>query len=187
MTSARRAAVFLDRDGVINLDNGYTHRPDELVVLPGVVEELRRLHSLGYLLVVVTNQAGIARGYYTERDYETFMTYLRSELASRDVVVDVAYHCPHHPEGSVPQYAIKCDCRKPKPGMLLAAMRDYGIQAAESWLVGDKLSDVQAGVAAGIPQAQCLLVDSNAGLAPVAGVIGTRGYGHGEQEIRYSN
>jgi D-glycero-D-manno-heptose 1,7-bisphosphate phosphatase len=178
MAQGGRAAVFLDRDGVLNWDDGYTHRIEDFRILPGVVEELKRLHSLGFLLVVITNQAGIARGYYTEQDYEAFTAHLRSELAAQGVVLDAVYHCPHHPEGTLPQYAVDCDCRKPKPGMIVTAMRDHGIDASQSWLVGDKLSDVQAGVAAGIPKSQCLLVDNNAGLGFVAGLIGAL-HGHG--------
>jgi D-glycero-D-manno-heptose 1,7-bisphosphate phosphatase len=178
MAAGLRAAVFLDRDGVINFDEGYTHRPETLALLPGVVDELRRLHSLGFLLVVVTNQAGIARGYYTEVDYATFTAHLQSELASHGVLIDAVYSCPHHPDGSVAQYAVECNCRKPKPGMILTAMREMGIDPSQSWLVGDKLSDVQAGVAASIPQSQCLLVDNNAGLEPVAGRIGASHHGH---------
>jgi D-glycero-D-manno-heptose 1,7-bisphosphate phosphatase len=184
MATGGRAAVFLDRDGVVNWDDGYTHRIEDFRILPGVVEELRRLRSLGYLLVLVTNQAGIARGYYTEQDYEAFTKHLLSELAGQGAALDAVYYCPHHPEGTVARYATQCDCRKPRPGMILAAMREHGIDASQSWLVGDKLSDVQAGVAAGIPQSQCLLVDNNAGLAPVAGKIGGQLHGNGTREIK---
>lgn len=178
MVAPGRAAVFLDRDGVINRDDGYTYRIEDFSILPGVTEELRRLRSLGFLLILVTNQAGIARGYYTEQDYESFTAHLRAELAIQGVFLDAVYHCPHHPDGSVAPYAVRCNCRKPEPGMLLAAIHENGIDACQSWLVGDKLSDLQAGVAAGIPESQCLLVDTNAGLAPVAGLIGAQHDGH---------
>jgi D-glycero-D-manno-heptose 1,7-bisphosphate phosphatase len=166
-----RAAVFLDRDGVINRDSGYTHRVEDFELLPGVVEELLRMQQLGFRLIVVTNQAGIARGFYTENDYAVFTGHMRAELVRSGVTLDAVYHCPHHTEGSIAELAVACECRKPAPGMLLRGIGEFGLDAKRCWLVGDKLSDVDAGKAAGLPDAQCVLLRHNSGLSGVSNRI----------------
>lgn len=137
-------AVFLDRDGVINVEKGYLHRVEELEFIPGAAEAIRLLKDAGYLVVVVTNQSGVARGYYSLEDVELLHRHMGRELAVRGAVVDGWYVCPHHPDHGGP-----CACRKPLPGMLLQAAADSGIDLAGSYLIGDKLSDLEAGLAAG--------------------------------------
>lgn len=149
MSSGVRAA-FIDRDGVINADHGYVHRAEHFELLSGVTAALRRLKESGFLLIVVTNQSGIARGLYTEADYAALTQHLRDLLATEGVTLDAAYHCPHLPDATVAAYRVHCDCRKPAPGMILRAIAEFGIDPQRSMLVGDKPSDIQAGRAAGV-------------------------------------
>lgn len=139
-----RFAAFLDRDGVINEEVNYLHDPDKVVILPGVAEALRLIRERGYQAIVVTNQAGVAKGYYGESDVEAVHRRIDEMLAAEGAKVDGYYFCPHHP-----QFTGECDCRKPSPGMLLAAAEKFGIDCAGSFMVGDRLSDVEAGVRAG--------------------------------------
>lgn len=161
-----RPAAFLDRDGVVNRDVGYLHRWEDFEFLPGVLDAMRRLHDAGYALVIVTNQSGIARGYYTEADYQALTAQLRGALVAAGCPAAGIYHCPHHPDGTVAAYAIDCDCRKPQPGMLLQAVRELDLSPPDSLLVGDKLSDLQAAHGAGVKHAY--LVRSNQPLEPNA-------------------
>lgn len=149
-SGAGRKAAFLDRDGVINLDRAYVHKWEEFEFVPGAVDAMKRLSDAGYVLVIVTNQSGIARGMYTEEDYQLLTRQMCQALASAGVKVAGVYHCPHHPRGNVPGLAIECDCRKPAPGMVLRAARELGLSLADSLLVGDKPSDVLAARAAGV-------------------------------------
>jgi D-glycero-D-manno-heptose 1,7-bisphosphate phosphatase len=142
-------AVFLDRDGVITVDLGYVHLIEDLKLLPGAVEAIKRFNAAGFLVVIVTNQSGVARGYYTENAVKRFNRHLVSELKEHGAKIDAVYYCPHHREGAVKKYMKDCDCRKPKPGMLLRAAREHCIDLKGSWMVGDKVSDVLAGKAAG--------------------------------------
>lgn len=143
--SHRRAAIFLDRDGTINVEKDYLVDPAEFELIPGVGEALRRCHEAGYLLIVVTNQSGVARGYFTAAEVDRLHAHLQEELLPYGLQIDAFYLCPHHPEhGSGP-----CDCRKGAPGMLLQAAREHHIDLAASWMVGDKRSDVEAGENAG--------------------------------------
>ena len=143
-------AVFLDRDGVINVDHGYVSTWEAFEFLPGVPEALRVLQRAGYLLVVVSNQSGIGRGFYSESDVNRLNSQIRAVLTDWEVTVAGFYHCPHHPTEALEPYRIQCDCRKPAPGMILQACRNLKIEAAESVLVGDKRTDIEAGIAAGI-------------------------------------
>lgn len=163
MTMVRRAA-FLDRDGVINIDSAYLSRWEDFQFVPGTVAAMRRLHEAGYDLVVVTNQSGIARGYYTEADYQALTRQMREALAAQGVPLAGVYHCPHHPKGPVAAYAIDCDCRKPAPGMILQAARELALSLPDSLLVGDKGSDIEAARAAGVGHAY--LVQSGQELSP---------------------
>ncbi|MFY9510920.1 MAG: HAD family hydrolase [Rubrivivax sp.] len=149
-------AVFLDRDGVLVHDGGYVHRVQDLRLLPGVVEGLLRLQAVGYKLVVVTNQSGIARGFYGEAEYQAFTSALTEMLGHHGVTLAAVYHCPHLPDADVPAYAQHCDCRKPAPGMVLRALQALDIDPAASVMIGDRRSDLQAGRAAGI--ARCVLI-----------------------------
>jgi D-glycero-D-manno-heptose 1,7-bisphosphate phosphatase len=151
-------AVFLDRDGVITVDHGYVHRVDQFRFVPGSAQALRLLQGDGWRLVVVTNQSGIARGLYSLDDYEHFTEHLRAELRAVGVQLDAVYRCPHLPDAAVAAYRLACDCRKPSPGMLLRAAHELSLDLGASVMVGDRLSDVQAGRAAGV--GRCVLVRS---------------------------
>lgn len=144
------AAVFLDRDGVINAEHGYVHRWEDFSFLPGAIEGMKRLTGAGYALVIVTNQAGIARGYYDEAAYAALTGKMLGVLAEQGINVLGVYHCPHHPDAAVEALREDCNCRKPAPGMLLAAASDHGLDLARCVLVGDKRSDIDAGRAAGL-------------------------------------
>ena len=143
-----KPAVFLDRDGTINVEKDYLYRVEEFEFTPGAVEAIRLLNQAGYLVVVVTNQSGVARGYYTEADIKTLHSYIDQVLLSQGARVDAWYYCPHHEQGK-PPYNQACDCRKPMPGMLRQAASDHAIDLTRSWMVGDKPADVNAGQAAG--------------------------------------
>ncbi len=146
-----RCAAFLDRDGVINVDVGFAHRPDDLVFTPTAVEGIRLFNDAGYWVIVVTNQSGVARGFYSESDVIRFHDHVQARLDEHGARIDAFYHCPYHTEGTVVQFAIDHDDRKPKPGMLLRAVRDRPIRREGSVMIGDRESDVQAATAAGIP------------------------------------
>ncbi|CAH2030686.1 D-glycero-beta-D-manno-heptose 1,7-bisphosphate 7-phosphatase [Trichlorobacter ammonificans] len=143
-----KRAVFLDRDGTLNIEKEYLFRIEEFEFVPGAVEAIRLLNRAGLLVVVVTNQSGIARGYYSEADLQRLHRHVDALLTAEGARVDAWYHCPHHPDGREP-YRRQCDCRKPLPGMLWLAAREHGIDLATSWMVGDKAADVVAGLAAG--------------------------------------
>ena len=160
-------AAFIDRDGVLNEERGYVHRIEDFVLLPGALAALAALQAAGYRRVVVTNQSGIARGLYTEADYQRLTAHFCEYLRTEGVTLDAIEYCPHLPNARVAQYRRTCACRKPEPGMLLKAIRALDIDPAVSFLAGDKLSDVQAGRAAGV--GRCFLVRT--GHALPAGVI----------------
>jgi len=144
-------AVFLDRDGTLIEETGYASRPEQIRILGGVAQALTQLADAGYRLIVVTNQSGIARGYMSEEDLERFHDALDQQLHLLGAAVDAYYACPHHPDpGDTPrpELAVECDCRKPKPGLILRAADDFGIDLKASWTVGDTWRDVAAGQAA---------------------------------------
>ena len=151
MRSKKRQAVFLDRDCVITQEPPhYAHRRDQLALVPGVAEAIRLLNDNGFLVVVVTNQAGIARGFYEEKDMHVFYGAMKEELnKEKGAHVDAIYWCSHHPEAVHEKHRCVCDCRKPNPGMILCASRELSIDCASSFLVGDKWSDIEAGSRAG--------------------------------------
>lgn len=151
MRAELRPAAFIDRDGVINRELGYVYRPQDFEVLAGALDGLTRLQHDGFALVVVTNQAGIARGLYTLADYARLTEHMTALLAARGIELTAVYHCPHHPEGRIAGFNIDCSCRKPAPGMLLRAASECGLDLTRSVLVGDKLSDIGAGRSAGVP------------------------------------
>ena len=142
-------ALFLDRDGVVNHEVGYLHRHQDVLWVEGIVSLCLTAQALGYKLVVVTNQSGIARGMYTEAAFHGLMNWMRSELARDGVRLDAIYHCPYHPEHGVGEYRREHPDRKPGPGMLLRAARELNIDLAQSWMVGDRWRDVDCGRAAG--------------------------------------
>jgi D-glycero-D-manno-heptose 1,7-bisphosphate phosphatase len=160
---AARKAAFVDRDGVISADSGFLHRVEEFEFLPRAVEGLQRLQAAGYLLVVITNQSGIARGFYSEEDYLRLTAHMRRLLLAAGVELDAVEHCPHLPDARIARYRMLCGCRKPLPGMLTRAAAALNIDMAASILVGDRASDVLAGRGAGV--GRCWLVRSGAALS----------------------
>jgi D-glycero-D-manno-heptose 1,7-bisphosphate phosphatase len=146
---AHSRAVFLDKDGTLVKDVPYNVDPQQVILEEGVTEGLRLLANAGYRLVVVSNQSGVARGYFSEDALQSVFTRLQDLLSEAGVTLDGFYYCPHHPEGSQPEYALECSCRKPRPGLLQAAARDLNINLAGAWMVGDILNDVEAGHRAG--------------------------------------
>jgi D-glycero-D-manno-heptose 1,7-bisphosphate phosphatase len=157
-----KKAAFLDRDGVINIDRAYVHTREEFDWVPGVLEGARALRDAGYLLVVVTNQSGIGRGYYSEEDFLKLTAWMKKQFAAAGAPLSGVYFCPHHPEKALPPYRIDCSCRKPKPGMLLRAADELGIALGESIMFGDKPSDMTAGRLAGCPERVLLGTDGKA-------------------------
>ena len=151
-----RRALFLDKDGVINVDHGYVCSPERTEFIGGIFELCRTSTQHGYLNVVVTNQAGIARGYYSEQAFLDYMDWVRNEFRKYGAQIDAVYYCPHHPVYGLGERRQDCECRKPKPGMLLAAQREWDIELSRSLLLGDSTSDVEAGMAAGV--GRCLVV-----------------------------
>jgi len=157
-----RRAAFLDRDGVINLDRGYVYRREDFEFVPGVLDAARRLHAMGFLLVVASNQSGIGRGLYGEAEFEALTAWMRGEFEAAGAPLAGVYHCPHHPTAALGAYRRVCVCRKPAPGMLLAAAKDLGIDLAASAMFGDKASDLEAARAAGVPLRILLGTDARA-------------------------
>lgn len=140
--SKQRPAVFLDRDGTINVEREYLYKIEEFEYMDGAVEGLRRLQSWGYLLVIVTNQSGIARGYYDECDFRRLTDWMLSDLEKRGIHIDGVYFCPHHPEGELEKYRMDCDCRKPKTGLFYRAAQELDIDLCRSIAIGDKPRDL---------------------------------------------
>ena len=139
--------VFLDRDGTMNVEVNYLHRKEDLKLIDGTAEAVRLLNEAGYKVIVITNQAGVARGYYTEADVKILHDYMNEVLERDGAHVDAFYYCPHHPEHGIGLYKKKCHCRKPETGMFEMAERDLpeGIDKVHSYMIGDKRIDAQAG------------------------------------------
>ena len=142
--------VLLDRDGVLNVDHGWVHTPQEWEWMPGAIEAVKRLNDCGALVAVVTNQAGIARGMYTEDEYLRFERWIADELAEHGAHLDAVYHCPHHPTQGESELTRVCECRKPAPGMLHAALAEFTVRPDRAVFIGDKESDMAAAAAAGV-------------------------------------
>ena len=149
-TQTQAKALFLDRDGVINVEKNYVYRIEDFEFMPGIFELCATARDIGFRLVVVTNQAGIGRGYYGEPEFEHLTRWMLSQFQDRNVIIDRVYHCPYHPTAGIGEYRRESFDRKPNPGMLLRAQRDLGLDVASSVLLGDKDSDIEAGRAAGI-------------------------------------
>ena len=149
-TAAQTKAVFFDRDGTLNVDIHYLHCPQDLLWTEEAREAVRYCNQQGYLVIVVTNQGGVARGYYSEADVRFLHDWMNEELSREGAHLDALYYCPHHPAGCVPDYARACDCRKPAPKMLNDACRDYHIDKSQSVFIGDAESDMQCAENAGI-------------------------------------
>lgn len=144
-----KPAVFLDRDGVLIQDSHYVGSPDRVRLVPGSAEAVAALNRAGWPVVVVTNQAGVARGLYTPEAVDAVHDHIAELLRGYGAAIDAFHFCPHHPEGEVPAFTGRCDCRKPQPGMLLRAAADLGLDLSASWMVGDRETDLAAGAAAG--------------------------------------
>ncbi|HVF27242.1 MAG TPA: HAD family hydrolase [Pyrinomonadaceae bacterium] len=161
----KRRAVFIDRDGTISEEVGYVNHPSRYRVFPYSAEAIRLLNGAGYLAVLVTNQAGVARGYFAEEMIGIVHNILTEELERGAARLDAIYYCPHHPSvGEVP-YRLDCECRKPRPGLIRRAVEDFDIDAAQSWIIGDRFSDIELARNAGVRAAFVL-----------------SGYGRGEWE-----
>lgn len=143
-------AIFLDRDGTINVDHGYVYEINRFQFIDGVIDACHELKEMGFILVVVTNQSGIARGKFSEKQFIHLTTWMDLLLANHNVICDGVYFCPHHPEALIAKYRKSCDCRKPKPGMLFQALHKLNINMATSYMVGDTYKDMQAAVSAGV-------------------------------------
>ncbi|MBG6219140.1 MULTISPECIES: HAD family hydrolase [unclassified Janthinobacterium] len=150
----QRRALFLDRDGVINHDSGYTHRIEDFYFIDGIFDLCRAAQQAGYLIIVVTNQAGIGRGYYTEEDFQVLTTWMVGRFAEEGVTITDVLYCPFHPEHGVGRYKCESADRKPNPGMLVRAARTHQIDLNQSIMVGDKDSDMEAATKAGV-QIRC--------------------------------
>ncbi len=153
-------AIFLDRDGTIVEDIGYLNSPEQIKFIPGSIEAIKKLNEAGYKVVVITNQAGVARGLITEDMLQTIDKTLHKWILNGGAHLDGVYYCPHHPEHGVYPYNQHCECRKPHPGLIKRAHRDFDIDLPQSYMVGDKATDVEAGKRAGT---QTILVSSGRG------------------------
>lgn len=138
-------AIFLDRDGTINVDKGYVYRSKDFEFIEGVPEAIRTMKQLGYLVIVLTNQSGVARGYFREEDVLELHCYINEKLNDMGAAIDGFYFCPHHPEGTIAEYCRRCMCRKPAVGLLQQALRDFSVNLGESWVVGDRERDLFLG------------------------------------------
>ena len=145
-----RKTVFFDRDGVLNVERNYLYKIEEFQWQTDAVAAIKLLQAQDYRIIVVTNQSGVARGYYNEADVSKLHNYMQAQLALQQTRIDAFYYCPHLPDASRAEYAQECDCRKPGPGMILKAMQEHEVLKEQSFLIGDKESELQAAQAAGI-------------------------------------
>ena len=143
-------ALFLDRDGIINLDHGYVYKIEDFEFVNGIFEVCQHAINCGYIIIVITNQAGIARGYYTIEQFEILTDWMKRQFLDQNIKITDVYFCPHHPDKGINEYAGQCSCRKPEPGMLISASEKYAISLSESVFIGDKISDIQAAESAGV-------------------------------------
>jgi len=152
MPTPAKKAVFIDRDGVLNVDLGYTYKPQDLKLVNGSIDGLKSLKDAGYTLVVITNQSGVARGFFSLDDVQSFNAELIRQIRQHlpQFSFDAMMICPHHPEGSVPEFSIECQCRKPGTALIMEAVNKLGIDLNKSWLVGDKDSDIECAINAGL-------------------------------------
>ena len=133
----KNKVIFLDRDGIINEDKSYVHKIEDFEFCSGIFETLKRFQELGYMLIIVTNQSGIGRGYYTQKDFDLLNNWMLNELKNEGIDITKVYYCPHDPNEN-------CNCRKPNPGMLQYAKDKFNIDIKSSWMIGDKISDIEA-------------------------------------------
>lgn len=167
-----RRALFLDRDGVVNEDRGYVHRREDFVFMDGIFDLCRLALAHGHEIFIITNQAGIARGYYTEDDFHELTRWMLTVFANEGAPIRKVYYCPYHPTAGIGRYRVDAECRKPRPGMILAARDEFGLDLAASTLIGDRETDIEAGTRAGV--GRNLLVpplDGSAAGSPVRDVM----------------
>lgn len=145
-----KRAIFLDRDGTLNPDPGYISNPDDFELFPGVVEALKKLYSAGFLLVIVTNQSGLSRGLIKEEQLQSIHQKLKKILKISGIELAGIYYCPHHPDFTYIDGLADCECRKPKPGLIYKAIEELEIDPVDSFMIGDKLSDIEAAINAGV-------------------------------------
>ena len=143
-------AVFIDRDGTINQDTGYLNHLDQIRLLPHVPEAIKLIKDVGFRVIVITNQAGIAKGFLTEEFLEEANNKIYSLLKEKEAVIDKFYWCPHHPDAPIERYRLQCQCRKPSPGLVLKAAKDFNIELKDSFVIGDKDSDLEVGFTLGM-------------------------------------
>lgn len=145
MYQIKKKALFLDRDGTINVDKGYVYKPKDFIFIDGIIDAIKKYNRMNYLVIVITNQSGIGRGLYTESDMISLHNYVDRLLARNNAHIDKWYYCPHHPIYGIGEYKVECNCRKPKTGMIESAINDFGINVNQSLLVGDKETDIICG------------------------------------------
>jgi len=146
----KQKAIFLDRDGTVNKEKEFLWKPQDFQFIPGAEKAIKIFNNLGYTVLVITNQSGVARGFYAEEDVMKLHCHINGLLRKRCAIIDAFYFCPHHVDGVIEKYAIDCDCRKPKTGMILKAEKDFNLDLDRSIIIGDKEIDVLAGKNAGI-------------------------------------
>jgi D-glycero-D-manno-heptose 1,7-bisphosphate phosphatase len=146
----QRGAVFFDRDGVLNQDRGYVYRIEDFVWIEGAREGIRLVNQLGFYVFVVTNQSGVARGYYSEHDITQLHTWMQNQLTAFGAHIDDFRFCPHHPHATLLEYRKVCNCRKPKPGMISDLLHTWDVNPKKSFFIGDKNTDLQAAASASI-------------------------------------
>ncbi len=161
----RHSALFLDRDGVINIDYGFVHSMDNFKYIEGAKEIIKMANDFGILVIVVTNQSGIARGYYTEEEFKLFTEEINEDLKNFDAHIDATYFCPHHPKEGIGKLRKDCDCRKPKTGLLMKAIKEWNLDKNKCFLIGDKDSDIIAANRCGI--SSCLFSSENNNLLEI--------------------
>ena len=147
---SEKKLCLLDRDGVLNIDKDYLHKPEDVEWIPGSLEAIAWLNRQGFQVVVVTNQSGVARGYFTEDAVRELHEWMATEVKKAGGDIAAFYYCPHLPGAAIKQYDIDCDCRKPKPGMILQALGDFNVQPCKAFLIGDSPRDAEAAEAAGV-------------------------------------
>ncbi len=143
-------AIFFDRDGTLNVDVNYLHRKEDFEWMPGAIEAIRYANETGFLVIVVTNQSGVARGFFPESDVTKLHDFMNDELKKHGAHIDAFYYCPHLPDGKIKKYAISCDCRKPRPGLIERAVKEHDIDRASSLLIGDGDRDIKSAESAHI-------------------------------------